>query len=126
MGGLRHDSIPAEKRKKFFVGILAIALIGVSFWYLSFSFAGLFGRSVDSVSNTEWVSWNVGTLYFGETTGTYNDSKKTTFFRFEEQSGSVKVIVEEKLYMALTRVNDNKIITSDGMSVFYLKGEWSK
>ena len=28
MGALRHDSIPAEKRKKFFVGILVIALIG--------------------------------------------------------------------------------------------------
>ena len=126
MGGLRHDSIPGEKKKSFFLGILAIAAIAVALWYLSFSFSGLFGRSSESVSNTEWVSWNVGTIYFSETTGTYNDSKKSTFFRFEEQDGSVKMIVEEKLYMALTRFGENKRINSDGSSVFYLKGAWSK
>ena len=126
MSAIRHDSLPGEKKKKFLLGILLISVVGVAFWYLSFSFAALFGRSTESVRNTEWVSWNVGTLYFGETTGTYNDSKESTFFRFEEQSGSVELIVDERLYMALTRVGGNKIITSDGANVFYFKGDWSK
>ena len=126
MAALRRDSIPGEKKKSFVLGAFGVLAIAIAFWYLSFSFSGLFGRSSESVSNTEWVSWNVGTLYFGETTGTYNDSKKSTFFRFEEQDGSVKIIVEEKLYMALTRFSDNKLIKSDGSSVFYLKGDLEK
>ena len=126
MSALRHDSIPGEKKRSFLFGFLAISAIAIAVWYLSFSLCGLFGRSSDSVSNTEWVSWNVGTLYFGETTGNYNDSENSTFFRFEEQGGSVKIIVEEQLYMALTRFGGNKLITSDGASVFYLKGELAK
>ena len=123
---LRKDKVDGRKRNRFLLKILLITVIGIGAWYLIHALNGVLGRSSASVSNSEWVSWNVGTLYFGETTGNYNDSTKSTFFRFEERGGAVKIIVNEELFMALVRFDENKLMTSDGKSVFYYKGAWDR
>lgn len=120
----RRDKLPAKKKAAFFLGLGLAAVIAVGVWFLGYSFIGVFGRPSGSVANSEWVSWNVGTLFFGETTGLYSTAEKRIEFRYEERGGSIKIYEYEEVAFCLTRFGDKKLIKSDGSSVFYYKGGW--
>lgn len=126
MSALRKESIDSNTKKRFIIALIVGVFIAIVALYVFNSCHGVFGRSTDSVSFTEWVSWNVGTIQFGNTTGNYNNTVESLFFRFEEKAGTVKMIVNEKIYMILTRFDDNLLLTSDGMDAFYYKGAWNQ
>ncbi len=126
MSSLRRDSVEGKTKARFALSLVIGLLLFVGGWYVLNSCSGVFGRSTETVKFSQWTSWNAGSIYFGDTTGNYNDTKENIFFRYEEKSGSVKVIVNEKVYMVMTRFDDNLLLTSDGQNAFYYKGEWSK
>lgn len=126
MSALRKETVDSKTKTRFIITVVIGLLIAVAAWYLLNGCSGIFGRSTETVKFSEWVSWDVGTIQFGNTTGYYNNEKENLFFRYEEQSGSIKMIVNEKVYMVLVRFDDNLLLTSDGKDAFYYKGVWNQ
>jgi len=114
--------VDGKKTAKFLLGISAIIVFVLAFSYVHFSMGGVLGRDVSSVVGTEWMSWEIGTLSFDEETVTHNNKGDERTFPYKEDNGSVVVDGTENPYMILCRLDGNKLITSNGKYLFYLKG----
>ena len=83
---------------------------------------GIYQRSVESVANTEWISWEEGSLYFTDYQAKIVTDTSTSTYNYEERDGTVWMRSEfEGDQIVLVRFKDTRMITSDGKVVFYLK-----
>lgn len=117
--------IDPEKTKRFLKNSIIAAVIAIAVWYVWHSFGGVFGRSFSAVDGTEWLSWSSGSLYFGEGSGEYRTSSGVKDFSYEQRSGIVELSSSGSVFLVLSRLGSDEMITSDGHSLFYLKGSWS-
>lgn len=109
------------KTRRFFLFIFLILLGITAASYVLFPLRQVLGRNVESVVNTEWVSWDNGSLLFHEETVEHVGKENTTTHSFEEEHGAIEILDDGQIYMILSRFGENKLMTSDGKAVFYLK-----
>lgn len=124
--------IDPAKTVRFCLAALGVFAMLAAMSYVCFPIWGVLTRSSDSVASTEWVSWNLGSLTFEEETVTHKTAESTYTLPYEERDGAVRITQSGKDYMVLARFGSNKLITSDGAAVFYLKtasastADWSE
>lgn len=100
--------------------VLAAAL-AVS--YVSYSAAGVFGRSTDSVAGTRWVSFGQSAVSFGSDDGEISTEGSSRAFSYEENAGAVIATFPEGGSMRFTRFYSDRLMSADGKTVFYLTEE---
>ena len=100
--------------------LAASAVVLVS--YSAHAAAGVFGRSTESVAMTRWVSFDQATVSFGKESGEIATDGESRAFLYRENAGAVLATFEGGGAMRLTRFYSDRLMTSDGKTVFYLMG----
>ena len=120
--GSRLTRVSGVKHRRFLFGsILTLGVLAIA-WYACFAMNGIFQRNVDSVVNTEWISWDNGTLSFGEYQARLVTDSTTFTYNFEEREGTIWMKSQfENDQLVLVRFKNTRMITSDGKRIFYLK-----
>lgn len=103
------------------MAVFGILLAVVAATYVGFPLHGVLHRSVETVAMTEWLSWDYGSLDFGDSSVVHAIGGSSRSYPYEERDGAVKITEGGETYMVLTRFGENKLMTSDGSHLFYLK-----
>lgn len=109
---------PSAKRVVLTLFSLLVAILAFS--YVRNSFSSVFGRSVGSVSGTDWISFSGGTVSFSEGTGTLKSPEESLTFSYEERDGIIKATYESGSSAWFTRRGSDQLTTGDGRTVYYL------
>ena len=118
----RLTKVSSKQHGKFILKISILLAVLAAGWYCFFSMDGVYQRSVESVANTEWISWEEGSLYFTDYQAKLVTDTSTSTYNYEEREGTVWMRSEfEGDQIVLVRFKDTRMITSDGKVVFYLK-----
>ncbi len=103
------------------MAVFGLLLLVVAVTYVAFPLHGVLHRSVETVAMTEWLSWDYGSLDFGESSVVHTIEGSSRTFPYEERDGAVKVMEGDSPYLIMTRFGGNKLMTADGSHIFYLK-----
>lgn len=116
---LKH--VDPQKRKRFLIGLVLAVLIITAFSYFKFSADGILSRSIDALGGTEWIAWSGESLSFADTSVYYQTKEEGKSYPYEERVGVVELLDGNNVYKVFLRFSSERLITSDGRQIFYLK-----
>lgn len=99
---------------------MAVLIVTV-FSYIKFSADGILSRSTETLSGTEWIAWSGDSLDFKEDSVFYQTAKESKYYPYQEKVGVVELMDGEEVYKVFLRFNSERLISSDGQTIFYLK-----